>query len=107
MSHTPWFPQFGVPASLPGGSAGTGWLANLQNGLASLVQSFLVGRLATSLAAFLALRAILEGAQGRNPLPSVFGAMFLLALQSTLNLIQSYNSGTPYATTDVLDSLWN
>ena len=33
--------------------------------------------------------------------------MFLLAIQTTLNLINSYNSGTSYATADVLDSLWN
>ena len=33
--------------------------------------------------------------------------MFLLAIQTTLNLINSYNSGTPFATADVLDSLWN
>ena len=33
--------------------------------------------------------------------------MFLLAIQTTLSLIRSYNSGTPYATADVLDSLWN
>jgi hypothetical protein len=33
--------------------------------------------------------------------------MFLLAIQTTLSLINSYNSGTSYATADVLDSLWN
>ena len=33
--------------------------------------------------------------------------MFLLAAQTTLSLIQSYNSGTQFATADVLDSLWN
>jgi hypothetical protein len=33
--------------------------------------------------------------------------MFLLGTQTTYNLIQSYNTGTQYATVDVLDSLWN
>lgn len=102
-----WFPSFGVPAALPGGGIGTGWLANLQADISNFVQNFVVSRLAVSLAAFLVLRAILDTVQGGHPLPSVLGAMFLLAIQTTLNLIQSYNSGTPYATADVLDSLWN
>jgi hypothetical protein len=102
-----WFPSFGVPASLPGGGIGTGWLANLQSDLASFVQSFVLRRLATSLAAFFVLRAILAMVQGSHPLPSILAAMFLLAIQTTLSLINSYNSGTSYATADVLDSLWN
>ena len=31
-----WFPSFGVPAPLPGGGVGTGWMANLQTDVASL-----------------------------------------------------------------------
>ena len=102
-----WFPSFGVPASLPGGGIGTGWIANLQSGLANFVQNFLLTRLATSFAAFFVLRAILDTVQGGHPLPSILGAMFLLAIQTTLNLINGYNSGASTATADVLDSLWN
>jgi hypothetical protein len=102
-----WFPSFGVPVQLPGGGIGTGWLANFQSDISNFVQNFVVSRLAVSLAAYLVLRAILDTVQGGHPLPSVLGAMFLLAVQTTLNLIKSYNSGTPYATADVLDSLWN
>src|SRR5260370_9395593 len=32
--------------------------------------------------------------------------MFLLGTPATFTLIQSYNTGTPFATADVLDSLW-
>ena len=86
---------------------GTGWLANFQADLANFVQNFVVTRLATSLAAFLVLRAILDTVQGGHPLPSILGAMFMLAIQTTLTLMKNYNSGTPYATADMLDSLWN
>jgi len=102
-----WFPSFGVPAPLPGGAVGTGWMANLQTDLANFMSNFVVTRLATSLAAFFVLRAILDTIQGGHPLPSIFAVMFLLAVQTTLNLIKSYNSGTQFATADVLDSLWN
>jgi hypothetical protein len=102
-----WFPSFGVPAPIPGGGIGTGWMANLQADLTNFVQNFVVTRLATSLAAFYVLRAILEMVEGGHPLPSVISAMFLLAVQATFNLIKSYNSGGQYATADVLDGLWN
>ena len=102
-----WFPSFGVPANLPAGGIGTGWMANLQSDLANFMSNFVVTRLATSLAAFFVLRAILDTIQGEHPLPSILVAMFLLAVQTTLNLIQSYNTGGRFATVDVLDSLWN
>ena len=102
-----WFPSFGVPAPLPNGGIRTGWMANLQSDLANFVQNFVLTRLATCFAAFFVLRAILDTVQGGHPLPSVLGAMFLLAIQTTLTLIKGYNSGTSFATADVLDSLWN
>ncbi|MGI8741857.1 MAG: hypothetical protein ACR2NN_04680 [Bryobacteraceae bacterium] len=36
-----WFPSFGVPAYLPGGGIGTGWIAKLQSDLANFVQNSL------------------------------------------------------------------
>src|ERR1700684_2614967 len=52
-----WFPSFGVPASLPSGGIGTGWMANLQSGLAKLVEHFFVTRRATLLGGIFAPRA--------------------------------------------------
>ena len=102
-----WFTLFGIPVPLPGGGIATGWLANLQADLAQFVTSFVVQRLVPTLAAFFVLRAILDAASGQHPLPSILAAMFLLGTQTTYNLLRSYNTGTQYATVDVLDSLWN
>ena len=33
--------------------------------------------------------------------------MFLLGVEATYTLIESYNTGTQFATADILDSLWN
>src|ERR1700683_4193373 len=60
-----WFPSFGVPASLPSGGIGTGWMANLQSGLANFVQNFLLTRLSTSLAAFFRPRSHTRHRSGR------------------------------------------
>jgi hypothetical protein len=102
-----WFPSFGVGVPLPAGGIGTGWLQNLQSDVASFVTNFIIGRLVPTCAAYFVLRAILDTASGGHPLPSILAAMFLLGSPTTYNLIQSYNTGTPYASADVLDSLWN
>jgi len=102
-----WFTSFGVPVPLPGGGIATGWLASLQADLAQFMTNFVVLRLVPTLAAFFVLRAILDAASGQHPLPSALAAMFLLGTQTTYNLLQSYNTGTRYATVDVLDSVWN
>jgi hypothetical protein len=102
-----WFTSFGVAAPLPSGGIATGWLANFQSDVAQFVTSFVVGRLVPTLAAYFVLRAVLDGAAGQNPLPSILAAMFLLGTQTAFSLLQSYNTGTQFATVDVLDSLWN
>jgi hypothetical protein len=102
-----WFPSFGVSTPLPSGGISTGWLASFQSDVAQFVTNFVVGRIVPTLAAFFVLRAVLDAASGQHPLPSILAAMFLLGTQTTYSLLQSYNTGTQYATADVLDSLWN
>ncbi|HXW92878.1 MAG TPA: hypothetical protein VEK33_20180 [Terriglobales bacterium] len=102
-----WFPSFGVGMPIVSGGITTDWLASFQSDVASFVTGFVVGRIVPTCAAYFVLRAILDTASGGHPLPSILTAMFLLGTETTYNLIQSYNTGTPYATADVLDSLWN
>jgi hypothetical protein len=101
-----WLTSFGIAAPVPSGGIGTSWLSSLQSDVSSFVTNFVVGRLVTTVAAYFVLRAILDTASGDHPLPSVLAAMFLLGTQSTYSLIQSFNTGTQFATVDVLDSLW-
>jgi hypothetical protein len=101
-----WFSSFGVGASLPAGGIATSWLSAFESDVTTFVSSFVVGRLVPAVAAYFVLRAILDTASGGHPLPSVLAAMFLLGTQATYALIQGFNTGTPYATVDVLDSLW-
>ena len=84
------------------GGIATGWLANFQADVSQFVTNFVVGRMVPTLAAFFVLRAILDAASGQHPLPSILAAMFLLGTQTTYSLLQSYNTGTQYATVDVL-----
>jgi hypothetical protein len=100
-----WFSGFGlnVPIS-PGG--GTAFLNVLRVDLTNFVNEFLVGVFAPVMAAWMVLRAVIDVAEGRSPLYSVLGAMFLLSVASTLTLLQSWNSGTKFAATDVLAALW-
>ena len=102
-----WFTSFGISVPVSAGGIGTSWLNSFQSDVSNFVSNFIVGRLATTLAAYFVLRSILETAAGGHPLPSILAAMFLLGTQATYTLIQGYNSGTQFAPVDVLDSLWN
>ncbi len=102
-----WFSSFGVSTQLPSGGIATGWLSNFQSDLSQFISHFVLQRLVPTLAAFFVLRAVLDVASGQHPLPSILAAMFLLGTQATYGLLQSYNTGTQYATLDVLDSVWN
>jgi len=102
-----WFTSFGLAVPLPSGGITTSWLANFKSDVSQFVSNFVVQHLVPTLAAFFLLRAVLDAASGQHPLPSILAAMFLLGTQTTYSLLQSYNTGTQYATVDVLDSLWN
>ncbi len=102
-----WFTSFGVSAPVPEGGIGSSWLASFESAVSSFVTNFIAGRIITTLAAFFVLRAILDAASGEHPLPSILAGMFLLGVQPTYSLIESYNTGTQFATADALDSLWN
>lgn len=67
-----WFTSFGVAAPLPGGGIGSSWLSTFQSDASNFVTTFVAGRLVTTLAAFLVLRAILDTASGGHPLPSIW-----------------------------------
>src|SRR5215831_4019617 len=102
-----WFTSFGVAVPLPSRGIATGWLANFQSDISQFVSNFVVARLIPTLAAFFLLRAVLDAASGQHPLPSILAAMVLLGTQTTYSLVESYNTGSQYATVDVFDSLWN
>jgi hypothetical protein len=102
-----WFRSFGLVVPLPGGGISTSWLALLESDITNFVNNFILRKLVTTLAAYMVLRAILDAASGEPFLPSVIAALFLLRAQTTLTLLSNWNSGTQYATVDVLNSAWN
>jgi hypothetical protein len=51
------------------------------------------------------LKATLDAAGGENPLPSIIAAIFLLSITATKLMLQSWNSGSDTATTDMLQQL--
>ena len=102
-----WFAAQGI--TMPPQSAGIAgaWLQGMETSFTSFVSDVVVGRLVPILAAFFVLKAALDAAQGANPLGSVVSAIFLLGLSGTIRLMQGFNSGGEFATTDMLVSLWN
>jgi hypothetical protein len=102
-----WIAAQGITVPSGSGSVGTSWLVSMQSVFTNFVNQIVVAKLVPVLAAYFVLKATLDGAAGENPLASIVAALFLMSLSATMQLLQGWNSGGQYATTDMLTSLWN
>jgi len=90
-----------------GGNINSPWVASVETSFNGFVSNVVVARLIPVLAAFCVLKAALDAAEGHSPLGSIVAAIFLLSASGMVQLMQSWNSGTEFATTDMLTSAWN
>jgi hypothetical protein len=102
-----WIATQGINIPSGNGSVSTSWLATMETIFKNFVSQIVVARLVPVLAAYFVLKATLDGASGDNPLGSIVAALFLMSLSATMQLLEGWNSGGQYATTDMLSSLWN
>jgi hypothetical protein len=102
-----WFAAQGITMPAQCGGIGSAWVASLQTSFSGFVSNVVVAKLIPVLAAFCVLKAALDAAEGQSPLPSVIAGIFLLSVSGTVQLMQSWNSGSEFATTDMLTSAWN
>jgi hypothetical protein len=102
-----WIAAQGITIPSASGSVGTSWLASMETIFKNFVNQIVVAKLVPILAGYFVLKATLDGASGENPLGSIVAALFLMSLSATMQLLQGWNSGGQYATTDMLGSLWN
>lgn len=102
-----WIAAQGITVPSASGSLGTSWLASMEALFKNFVNDIVVAKLVPVIAAYFVLKATLDGAAGENPLGSVIASIFLMSISATMQLMQGWNSGGEYATTDMLGSLWN
>ena len=102
-----WFAAQGITLPPQRGGISGAWLRGLETSLTSFISDVIVAKLVPVLAAFFVVKAALDATQGLNPLGSIVAAIFLLGISGTVRLMQSFNSGGEFATTDMLVSLWN
>jgi len=102
-----WLAAQGIVLPPQGENINSPWVLGVETSFDNFVSDVLVARLVPVLAAFFVLKAALDAAQGHNPLGSVVTAIFLLATSSTAQLMRTWNSGTEFAMTDMLGSIWN
>ena len=102
-----WFAAQGI--SMPAQSAGitSPWVASVENSFIDFISNIVIARLVPILAAFYVLKAALDAAEGYSPLASIIAGMFLLSVSGIVQLMESWNSGSEFATTDMLTSSWN
>src|SRR5437016_485352 len=102
-----WFAAQGIVMPPQGGNISSAWVTNLETSVSGFVSNIVVARLTPVIAAFCVLKAALDAAEGYSPLGSIVAAFFLLSVSGTVQLLQSWNSGSEFATTDMLTSAWN
>ena len=102
-----WFAAQGITMPAQGGGISSSWIASLQTSFSGFVSNVLVAKLIPVLSAFCVLKAALDAAEGHSPLASIIAGLFLLSVSGTVQLMQSWNSGSEFATTDMLTSAWN
>ncbi len=102
-----WFAGQGIRMPGASGNVSSSWVSSAEASINSFVSNVVVAKLAPILAAFCVLKAALDGAEGHNPLGSAIAAIFLLSVPGTVQLMQNWNSGSEFATVDMLTSAWN
>jgi hypothetical protein len=102
-----WFAAQGITMPAQGGGISSSWIASLQTSFSGFVSNVMVAKLIPVLAAFCILKAALDAAEGQSPLASVIAGFFLLSVSGTVQLMQTWNTGSEFATTDMLMSAWN
>jgi hypothetical protein len=102
-----WLAAQGITLPAQSGNIGSPWVMSLETSFNNFVSDVVVARLVPVIAAFFVLKAALDAAQGQGPLGSIVTALFLLGASSTVQLMRSWNSGSQFAMTDMLGSIWN
>jgi hypothetical protein len=102
-----WFAAQGIAMPPQGGNISSPWVSGVETSFNGFVTNVVVAKLTPVLAAFCVLKAALDGAEGHSPLASIIAAIFLLSASGMVRLMQSWNSGSEFATTDMLASAWN
>jgi hypothetical protein len=102
-----WFAAQGITVPPQGAGISGPWLRGMETSVTGFISDVVVAKLVPVLAAFFVLKATLDAAQGWSPLGSIVAAIFLLAISGSVTLMQRFNNGGVFATTDMLASLWN
>ena len=102
-----WFAAQGISMPPQSGNNSSAWVASVEAGFTGFVSNIVVARLIPVAAAFSVLKAALDAAEGHNPLGSIIAAIFLLSASGITQMMQGWNSGSEFATTDMLASAWN
>lgn len=102
-----WFAAQGISMPPQGGNINSPWVAGVESSFTSFIANVVVAKMVPILAAFCVLKAALDAAEGHSPLASIVAGIFLLSVSGSVQLMQSWNSGTEFATADMLTSSWN
>ena len=102
-----WFAAQGIAMPPQVAAPASGWLRGIESAMNSFISDLLLARLVPVFSAFLVIKSTLDAAQGASPVNSLVPALFLLTVGGTVQLMRQWNSGSEFATADMLVSIWN
>lgn len=108
-SITIWLKAEGVQINVltVGASNGVSYVAMIERPISDFVYNYLVPHIVPVLAAALLFKAVLDGAEGLSPLPSIVAALFLLSIQGFFVMASTWeNNSNPYGTANFLMSMF-
>lgn len=102
-----WLAAEGFSAASGGLSTGSSsaYTSLIGTAVSDFVNNFVVARFVPVVSGALVLKAVLDSAEGRSPLPSIIAALFLLGVGGFSSSMQGWNDGSTYATTNMLKSM--
>ena len=108
-SITIWLRSEGIQIDVltVGSSGGVSYVTMIERPVTDFVYNYLVPHIVPVLAAALVFKAVLDGAEGLSPLPSIVAALFLLSIQGFFTMASTWeNNSNPYGTANFLMSMF-
>ncbi len=96
--------NLGLTISASFGNSSASYATPIVQGVTTFVNSVMRDAFVPVAAGALVVKAVLDNAEGRNPLGSIVSAMFLLGVVGMFTTLQGWQDGTSTATVDLLQS---
>ena len=104
LSSLPLFiGALGIPIQMPSATQSGAWVGTLIGAVNSFSNGFLLGKIVPVAVGALVLKALLDSAEGKSPVPSIISAILALSIKGMYDMVNSWGlSSDQYGVADGL-----